>query len=474
MKISHCMMSWLRRTLTLTGIAIVAITFASTSLGQTSGTGSIEGTVTDPSGAVVSGATVTATNSLTGVSSTSTTTGSGHYVISLLQPGTYTVVVTAPSFAGLTQQNIVVDALTVSPLNPKLSLGAASQSVTVSSEPPMLQTEDLKLGSNIDNDTYDSLPLQMNASARDPSAFIGLAVGVNSFSTQAAGPSTGSFNGGQTYQNETYIEGLPMTSAGTESDTRNLAFGVSVEAVEQFQVATTGSEASYEGQGVSNFIVKSGTNRFHGGVYEYFRNTIFDDKSFITGSVQVEHQNEYGGSLGGPILKNRLFFYANYDGYRYDSVIPPAFQNIPTLAERTGDFSAIPFPIYDPTTCISTTSTGACNGRTQFSYLGVLNVIPPSHLSNVAKSFQSYLPAPTNNGITLNYLADIPNLVSNDSGTLKIDYAPSARNRLSGIYTRGKYANPITGSLAAPSATANSALPTPYIDATAACSSMRH
>ena len=145
-------------------------------------------------------------------------------------------------------------------------------------------------------------------------------------------------------------------------------------------------------------------------------------------------------------------------------MIPPAFQNIPTLAERTGDFSAIPFPIYDPTTCISTTSTGACNGRTQFSYLGVLNVIPPSHLSNVAKSFQSYLPAPTNNGITLNYLADIPNLVSNDSGTLKIDYAPSARNRLSGIYTRGKYANPITGSLAAPSATANSALPTPYID----------
>ena len=309
MKISHCMMSWLRRTLTLTGIAIVAITFASTSLGQTSGTGSIEGTVTDPSGAVVSGATVTATNSLTGVSSTSTTTGSGHYVISLLQPGTYTVVVTAPSFAGLTQQNIVVDALTVSPLNPKLSLGAASQSVTVSSEPPMLQTEDLKLGSNIDNDTYDSLPLQMNASARDPSAFIGLAVGVNSFSTQAAGPSTGSFNGGQTYQNETYVEGLPMTSAGTESDTRNLAFGVSVEAVEQFQVATTGSEASYEGQGVSNFIVKSGTNRFHGGVYEYFRNTIFDDKNFITGSVQPEHQNEFGGSLGGPIFKNKLFFF---------------------------------------------------------------------------------------------------------------------------------------------------------------------
>ncbi len=125
----------------------------------------------------------------------------------------------------------------------------------------MLMTQDVKLGSSINNETYDSLPLAMNQSARDPSAFIGLAVGVNSFSVQAAGPSTASFNGGQTYQNETYVEGLPMTSAGTESDTRNLAFGISVEAVEQFQVATTGSEAMYEGQGVSNFIVKSGSRQ---------------------------------------------------------------------------------------------------------------------------------------------------------------------------------------------------------------------
>src|SRR5664279_3978694 len=108
------------------------------------------------------------------------------------------------------------------------------------------------------NDVYDALPLAMNAagSPRDPSAFAGLAVGVNNYSTQAAGPSTGSFNGGQTYQNEVYIEGLPLTSAGTESDTRNLAFGVPVEAVDQFQVETAGAKAMSEGQGVSNYIFK--------------------------------------------------------------------------------------------------------------------------------------------------------------------------------------------------------------------------
>ena len=157
----------------------------------------------------------------------------------------------------------------------------------------------------------------MNASARDPSAFAGLVVGVNNYSTQPAGPSTGSFNGGQTYQNETYIEGLPLTNAGTESDTRNLAFGVSVEAVEQFQIETTGAKAMYEGQGVSNYVLKSGGNQFHGGVYEYFRNTLFDARGFFAPTTPVEHQNEFGATVSGPIKKNKMFFFGNYDGYRY-------------------------------------------------------------------------------------------------------------------------------------------------------------
>jgi len=448
-----------------TRVAILAIFLVGlVSFAQTSGTGSIEGTVDDPVGSVVVGATVTATNTLTGVKTVSITTEAGHFVISLLQPGPYTVTVTAPTFETLKQENVIVDALQDVRINPRLSIGASTQSVTVTDQPTMLMTDDVKLGSSIDNDTYDSLPLAMNGAARDPSAFAGLAVGVNSYSVQPAGPSTGSFNGGQTYQNETYVEGLPMTSAGTESDTRNLAFGISVEAVEQFQIATTGSEATYEGQGVSNYIVKSGTGKFHGGIYEYFRNTIFDAKSFFATTVSVEHQNEFGGSLGGPVLKGKLFFFANYDGYRFDSAFAPTPQNIPTTAERTGDFSAFPYPIYDPTTCTSTNAAGVCTGRAQFSYNGVLNVIPPSRLSGVAKSFQSYLPSVSNGGLTSNYLATLPNLVNNDSGTAKVDYNISAKHRLSGIFSRGKYANPTVGSLAAATLTTNSTLPVPYTD----------
>ena len=137
-----------------------------------------------------------------------------------------------------------MDALAAVAVNAKLSTSSTSDVITVTGEQASLQTDDVRLGSNIDNETYDALPLAQNNAARDPSSFIGLAVGVSSFSTQPAGPSTASFNGGQTYQNETYLEGLPLTSAGTESDTRNLAFGISVEAVDQFQVAVTGSDGA--------------------------------------------------------------------------------------------------------------------------------------------------------------------------------------------------------------------------------------
>ncbi|HEY4380604.1 MAG TPA: TonB-dependent receptor [Acidobacteriaceae bacterium] len=452
------------RLVAICAVAVLACLLAGTSVSaQTSGTGSIEGTVADPSGAMVSNATVTATNSLTGVASETTTNSTGHYVISLLQPGPYTITVKANSLATLTKENVVVDALAKVAVNATLSLNGASQTVVVTGDQQMLATDDLKLGSSVANESYSALPLAMNQSARDPSAFIGLAVGVNSFSVQAAGPSTGSFNGGQTYQNETYVEGLPMTSAGTESDTRNLAFGVSVEAVEQFQVAVTGSEASYEGQGVSNFIVKSGTGKFHGGVNEYFRNTAFDAKNFFTTDRTVEHQNEFGASLSGPILRNKLFFFVNYDGYRFSATTLPTLQNVPTLKERNGDFSEFPQAIYDPTTCLTTNGAGACTSRQQFSCNGVLNVICPGRLSKVAQSFQSYLPAPLS-GITQNYLAVLPNQVTNDSGTMKIDYDFSAKHRLYGIFTRGKYANPLVGSLGGQTATANSALPVPYTD----------
>src|SRR5665213_2978360 len=420
-------------------------------LAQVGGTGSIQGTVSDPSGAVVAGATVTAAKVATGTAVVRKTTDAGFYVLPLLRAGDYTVTVNASGFQSLRQEKIVLDALQTLGLNLQLQVGSATQSITVDSAPTQLKTDDAALGSSMENDVYDALPLAMNGAARDPSAFAGLAVGVSNYSTQAAGPSTGSFNGGQTYQNEVYIEGLPLTSAGTESDTRNLAFGVSVEAVDQFQVETSGAKAMYEGQGVANYVFKSGTNQFHGGVFEYFRNTDFDARGFFALTMPIEHQNEFGATISGPVKKNKIFFFGNYDGYRFDSATPPGYQSIPTAAERTGDFSAFPQIIYDPA---SATGTGV---RTPFPN----NTIPANRISKISQSFQSYLPAPTNAAFTNNYLATLPNLVNNDSTTDKVDYNITDKHRIFGLFSYGKYANPIVGSLTPIS---TSTLPVPYTD----------
>src|ERR1700733_11554346 len=371
---------------------------AGSAFAQVAGTGSIEGTVTDPSGGAVSNAAVTATNVATGVETSRKTTEAGVFVLPLLPPGEYDVTIKASGFQTLTQTRVIVEALATVAMNAKLQIGAATQSVTVTDQPTILKADDVTLGSAMENNVYDALPLAMNGSARDPSAFAGLASGVNNYSTQAAGPSTGSFNGGQTYQNEVYIEGLPLTSAGTEADTRNLAFGVSVEAVDQFQVETAGAKANYEGQGVENYVFKSGTNQFHGGAFEYFRNTDFDARGFFALTTPIEHQNEFGATIGGPIKKNKIFFFGSYDGYLFDSASPPGYQTIPTTAAQTGNFSAFPQLIYDPNSATGT------NVRTPFPN----NTIPSNRISPIAQSFESYLPAPTNGNITNNYLATLP------------------------------------------------------------------
>jgi hypothetical protein len=464
-------------------ICLALLFAASTAFAQTGGTGSIQGTVTDPSGAVVSGAEVDATNNATGVKTGSVTTDTGFFVIPLLQPGNYAVTVTASGFATLKQEHVIVDALQTVTLNPKLTIGAGTQSITVSSEPTMLQADTVALGASMENQVYDSLPLAMvNNQARDPAFFASLTPGVTATSFQPTGTDLNSFNGGQQFQNEIYVEGLPISSAGTGGDTRNVSFGMSVEAIEQFQVQTTGSEAMYEGQGVENYVVKSGTNDFHGGVFEYFRNTDFDARSFFNTNRPVEHQNEFGGTFGGPVKKNKMFFFGSYDGYRFQTGIAPALQTIPTTAMLSGDFSAlnptnsltgdnIYQNVCTSSACTSTqyvcplTSTNATNA-------GKANIIPgtpacpvsgvANPISPVSASFASYLPAATASGITNNYLAQgLVQKVDQDTTTDKVDFDLSSRNRLSVVYSFGRYLQPVTGSFTA----GTSELPIPYLQA---------
>jgi hypothetical protein len=404
------------------------VLFATSVLAQIAGSGSIQGVMIDPSGAAIPGAKVTATNTATGVKTERATTMTGFYVLSPLAPGEYSVEVSAPGFQALVRPGIVVDALSTVGLNLTLQIGSSSESVTVTGAAPQLNTSDASLGVTIRNDLYGALPLAMGNAPRDPTAFTQYLPGVST--STAAGNTAGNVFGAQDHSSEIYIEGLPITNPVGQGESRTLGLGVSVEAVDQFQIETAGTATMYNGQGASNFVLKSGTNQFHGDGFWYLRNTDFDARGFFASTTPVEHQNEFGASIAGPIKRNRAFFFANYDGFRFTQGAQPTFFSLPTIAERTGNFSDLPVPIYDPST--TDCSHGPCT-RTAFTG----NIIPKERLSAISTNFQSFLPAPGNGNLQNNYLGTVPVGYQDNSTTDKVDYYLNERNTFFVLFSRG-------------------------------------
>jgi hypothetical protein len=416
-------------------------------LAQTGGGGSIQGTVTDPTGAVVAGATVVATNVATKVETTRQTNDAGLYVMSPVPPGEYRLVVTTTGFLTLIQEKIIVDALSTVSVNLTLKVGDVKETVTVADAPAQLNTSDARLGTTVRNELYTALPLAMGTAVagsgigqgpRNPGAFIFLLPGV----TEGNGTRWGNINGGQGFSKDVFVEGVPITDPIQQGEGRTVSLGLSVEAVEQFQVETSGTGVEFNGQGSENYTLKSGKNQFHGSGFEYLRNTILDAKGFFPAIRPIEHQHEFGLTIGGPIVKKKLFFFFSFDGWRYRVVSPTLLVSVPTLKERTGDFTELGVNIYDP---LSTVCVGNACTRTQFADptratatnpLG-LNIIPANRLSAVSKVYQSFLPLPTNTGVTNNYLGQVPVGYDNKSYNLKVDYDLTGTQRLSGIYMHG-------------------------------------
>ncbi len=436
-----------------------ALLAAPRALAQIGGTGSIQGVVADATGAVIPGATVIATSLATGVKTTRQTTGAGLYVLAPLPPGEYKVSVSASGFRQLEQEGVIVDALGTVGLNLTLQAGAASETVTVTSAPAQLNTSDARLGTTIRNELYTNLPLAMGTAVagsgigqgpRNPGAFIFLLPGVSE------GNRWGTVNGAQGFSKDVFIEGVPITDPIQQGEGRTISLGVSVEAVEQFQVETSGTGVEFNGQGSENYTIKSGTNKFHGSGFEYLRNTVLDARGFFPAIRPVEHQNEFGFTVGGPVLKNKLFFFFSYDGWRYRVTSPAQFATLPTLKERLGDFSELPVAIYDPLTTVAVTGGFA---RTAFPG----NIIPANRLSAISKAYQSLLPTPTNSALQNNYLGSVPVSYDNNSFNTKVDYNLTANHRLSGLYTHGKRSQPGPYRETS-SATPQTALPLPYTE----------
>jgi hypothetical protein len=457
----------------------VLLVAGNAALAQLAGKGAISGTVLDPSGAAVPGATVTVTNTATSVAQTTVSTSAGDYTISL-DPGKYSVTIAAQGFEKLTQNNVSINALETVTLSPKLTIGAADVSVTVSTAPPQLETTNATLGATMESDMYSALPIEMGAygqaDQRRATDFAALLPGVQVNETNGnATTNTGVVNGSGSRgaASAVYIDGVPFTNAAGEGDPRFVWTAISVDAVDQFQVETSGYSALYEGQGIENFSVKQGGNKYHGAVYEFFRNTALDSWGFYkatnpaTGQLQkpVEHQNEYGILLSGPLVpfgawKDKLFFFGNYNGFRYAHFAPQLI-TFPNAAEQAGNFQGIQ-PIYDPNTqtaCTANSTTGQCRYRYGYVYGGTkgaggdpvlgpggaaaVDVIPAGELSAVALAMQSHIPALINQNPTNNYVAQNSSALSNWSTTDRIDYAVTSRDQLTMVAALGRQASSV-------------------------------
>jgi len=322
--------------------AVVAVLLLSpTFLAAQGANGRIVGRVADPSGAVLAGAKVTLTNEATGISRDANTNDSGDYSFVEVVPGTYTVQFELTGFKKNLQKDVIVDLNQVVTLNSTLQIGGSQETVEVTSEAPQIDTTSTQLGAVINDRSVNELPLN----TRDTYQFLQLQPGVQaqlgSSGALFAGSSDAgsvSVNGGRTRANNFSVNGGDANDQFVNTPT----IQPTPDAVEEFRVITNTFDAEYgrNSGSVVNVITKSGTNAFHGNIYEYFRNTVLDARGYPDTSKPQLNQNQFGGTFGGPIKKDRTFFFASYEGRRIRDGVPGQLLNVPTTPEFGGDFSA--------------------------------------------------------------------------------------------------------------------------------------
>jgi len=442
---------------TMFALVLCVVLAALPAAAQTAGEGSLQGTVTDSTGAVIPGATVTITNKATGIATVQKSTSAGFFNIAPVLPGTYTLQVSVKGFETLVQDNVVVDAMQVRTVNPVLSVGAETQTVTVTGAPPVLDTADAMVGLTIENSTYSNLPIQMNNAQRDPTQFGLLTPGAQAANNGGRLPIVG---GTGSYLGQLYLDGMPAETVSQQGDNRLVSQTMDLDAVDQFQVVTSTPPAEYMGAGAENFTMKSGGLQYHGQVSDFVRNTAFDAWSFTAKAATiknlagqtlpapkpVEHQNELSATFGGVVPKtaHKVFFFVAYDRFHSRKGANPALYTIPTTKMTNGDFTEIfgsTAPVlYDPMTTVC--SGGTCT-RTAFQYNGSYNVIPPSDISPISKAMQQWLPSVTsdpnydNTKTVNNYLGGAPSGFDNHVIDWRVDFELNSKHRISSIGTMG-------------------------------------
>lgn len=407
-------------------------------------TAEIVGTVEDLQHAVIPGAQVTVTSLATAIPYKTKTNAAGAYTVPFLQPGSYRVDVAAPGFRPVSRTGIVLEVAQTATVNLVLEVGANVQTVTVTDTTPLLDVSTSAIGGLVKPEQVENLPML----GRNSNALMVLEPGVVATSATTSQPVEQShyqffsINGSRPDQSQFLLDG--------GNDT-NLAFNgpeytPQVEEVQEYRIQTSNFSAVYGNSagGVINISTKAGTNKFHGSLFEYVQNNIFSANNFFSnrsGSpVPKLRQNQFGGTVGGPIKRERAFFFFAYEGLR--QITPDIVtSSVPTDLQRTGDFSQTftstgqLVKIYDAETTAPNPNSPGQYTRTQFPN----NKIPQSRLDPVAMAMAKYYPEPNQQGNPEtglnNYFLNASNIAQVNNYSGRGDYHLSDNTQLMGRFS---------------------------------------
>lgn len=419
-------------------LTLLAASFSMNLFGQAV-SGNIIGTVTDPSGAAVAGAQISITNVGTNTSYQTATNDSGNYTGANLAPGSYTVTITAPGFQKFTQQNVRVDVSQSIRVDASLQVGQATQEVTVSAAPPAIETDRVAVQTQLSGAQISSLPIPnrnfTNLALLTPGSVVNTFQHAPSENPQQ---STLVNTGGQEFAGTNYqLDGMNNNDTVLGITIVNPA----VDSVGAFTAQSNNYDAEYQATGnVIQVETKSGTNNFHGSAFEFLQNNIFQARDPFTeglhdpGTPAPPHRgvpalrwNQFGGSIGGPIKKDKLFFFGDYQGTQRRIGASQSLR-VPTRAERAGDLSDLGVPIYDPAT-----GNPDGTGRTPFPGANIAG-----RISAPAANLVAALPLPniaTTDPAAPNYAtAAVENYNTNQFDT-RGDYFKSDKLRFFGRYS---------------------------------------
>jgi len=397
-------------------------------------TATLTGNITDSSGASVPNASVKVTDNATGVARSTRTSTEGVYNVAYLNPGIYLVEVEAPGFKKYSQDNVRLEVSTTARLDATLTPGSATETVTVTAEAPALQTDRAEVAKNFASQSVVELPV----ANRNFQALAGLVAGVappvQNFTTSEDPQGTTFFNanGQGNSSNNTIVDGV---------DNTNPTLGLSIylpspEVVEEVHVSTSNYSAEFGrvGGAVVNATTKSGTNGFHGSLWEFNRVAALLSRDFFNKDTQPKPgytRNEFGAAAGGPIVKDRTFFFGAYQG-RYLRQSTTSTTTVPaSSAWFNGDFSAVPqLSLYDP-------NTGNPDGTGRQPFAN--NIVPVNRIGPISKQLLQYFPQPNLPGFLNNYVLNVPFSYSGNSYDARVDHNFSERTKVFAKMNTSRY-----------------------------------